>query len=682
MERVSNSSLLGSLLSLSSALIRNVKNIDFNFSNDLQASVAASRSGTALDDNPVITQPPPTTIPTPPPASGAQRLPGPYAFLTSSYALGIVATAFILNRVQHIVVAPRRQPHRTRPRRQAGVRSYWQRAQALLVPLDPSSTASRLALNLPAIYLLLKALLLLTCILLQVSDAFPSGSWAAPLGAWAAGQEMSRVCWSVYAAVCVGLCCGALTQGLLDDGDGGNAMPFNLAGYAFLLHIYSSPIAHAVEPISPGLPSRPSGDVLITILLPALQLTLLQFMMLKKQWSNKRLVPTTICGLFSLAHFYAVVWSSPLTYPPLNFIPCVLTTLLIFVSLTTCILNALTQILSQGTISQPLFGHNQALPRWEDDFEIALLRLGTASLQATHIAGLSNQVAALNTGPDAAGEVELSASGIAGMAHTSGARGFAREYKKVTAQRPHSGDLFGGTGMLWREARRFGNSLWVTLRGVWRMMANSKTSQVAAAPASTPPPAHAGASPGEDDSDELYARFLRGDPLGDDSEGEFQPGADMSLDSSSDEDDDREEDDADAVDLYADLATNQSNASSQLEPQLLMAHMASPSSAALTRRRYSRLLRQGSPGEEDWDDYIEQRRRAKLAARPPRGEADSRSECVICTVEARCIVCWPCRCLAMCDDCRANLASRSSASQHMCPCCRRTVEGFSRIYIP
>ena len=29
------------------------------------------------------------------------------------------------------------------------------------------------------------------------------------------------------------------------------------------------------------------------------------------------------------------------------------------------------------------------------------------------------------------------------------------------------------------------------------------------------------------------------------------------------------------------------------------------------------------------------------------------------------------RCLALCDDCRENLASRQSASKHSCPCCRR-----------
>lgn len=60
----------------------------------------------------------------------------------------------------------------------------------------------------------------------------------------------------------------------------------------------------------------------------------------------------------------------------------------------------------------------------------------------------------------------------------------------------------------------------------------------------------------------------------------------------------------------------------------------------------------------------------------------ARSQCVICMGSARDIICWPCRCLAMCDQCRESLATRSSSAKHHCPCCRQPVEGYSRIYIP
>lgn len=45
--------------------------------------------------------------------------------------------------------------------------------------------------------------------------------------------------------------------------------------------------------------------------------------------------------------------------------------------------------------------------------------------------------------------------------------------------------------------------------------------------------------------------------------------------------------------------------------------------------------------------------------------------CVICMAEPRVIICWPCRCLSLCDECRGSLAARSAASKHHCPCCRQ-----------
>ncbi|GAA6032897.1 hypothetical protein JCM8097_000037 [Rhodosporidiobolus ruineniae] len=83
--------------------------------------------------------------------------------------------------------------------------------------------------------------------------------------------------------------------------------------------------------------------------------------------------------------------------------------------------------------------------------------------------------------------------------------------------------------------------------------------------------------------------------------------------------------------------------------------------------------------------------------------------CVVCTVEERSVVLWPCRCLCLCDPCRAALADRTTASSSsgfdggfdgtgagaggpggggggtggaICPTCRTPVVGFSRIYIP
>lgn len=57
----------------------------------------------------------------------------------------------------------------------------------------------------------------------------------------------------------------------------------------------------------------------------------------------------------------------------------------------------------------------------------------------------------------------------------------------------------------------------------------------------------------------------------------------------------------------------------------------------------------------------------------------SRLTCVICHFNPREIITWPCKCFAICEDCRLCLATKSMEG---CVCCRREVEGVSRIYLP
>ena len=57
-------------------------------------------------------------------------------------------------------------------------------------------------------------------------------------------------------------------------------------------------------------------------------------------------------------------------------------------------------------------------------------------------------------------------------------------------------------------------------------------------------------------------------------------------------------------------------------------------------------------------------------------DANSEHTCVVCKTNLRCVILWPCRCLCMCDDCRVSLGVRGF---NKCPCCRSTVEGFSKI---
>lgn len=55
------------------------------------------------------------------------------------------------------------------------------------------------------------------------------------------------------------------------------------------------------------------------------------------------------------------------------------------------------------------------------------------------------------------------------------------------------------------------------------------------------------------------------------------------------------------------------------------------------------------------------------------------SKCAICLENPRQVVLWPCRCLALCDDCRLTLSARRFKN---CVCCQQRVHSYSKVYIP
>lgn len=52
--------------------------------------------------------------------------------------------------------------------------------------------------------------------------------------------------------------------------------------------------------------------------------------------------------------------------------------------------------------------------------------------------------------------------------------------------------------------------------------------------------------------------------------------------------------------------------------------------------------------------------------------------CVVCLQEVRNIVFWPCKCLAICDECRSALGSRGFGT---CVACKSNVEGYTKLNI-
>lgn len=407
----------------------------------------------------------------------------------------------------------------------------------------------------------------------------------------------------------------------------------------------------------------------------------------------------------------------------LNYLPCLLETMLLLITILTITLNAVTQLLLEGEITRPLFGHARTLaPKWDEDFAIALLRLGTASLEATNVAGLGNEVGSIAVGDSqlvdtqvkkvsagAESTVEMNSAGFVSISFPHTKRGgihantgFTNEIKNVKAKNAEDDWLIDYVWL--RELTRFSLGLLAIIRGVYRfflwliwyrwkgipLRGRSVDVRLSNGLSVVQP---AVADPRDESAhDSVYRRFLRGEDVTDD-EFEYVPSHEQAFVEDSDSEEiepDAETDDSDGVNgmeatgLYLDLLSNTATSSSVSPGPVLIAHMTAEKAYPLTRRRYNELVPQSQISQahsmdrrrDDMEDFIYDRRGRAIASNTELSSAgdltqEGRMNCVICTSEPREIICWPCKCLALCNDCRENLASRVSASKHTCPCCRR-----------
>ena len=373
-----------------------------------------------------------------------------------------------------------------------------------------------------------------------------------------------------------------------------------------------------------------------------------------RKWVNQRLIPTTICGILTLVHFHYVLFFSPTPYPLINYLPSLLESVLLIIILLTVSLHVLTQLLLEGRITRPLLGHSRTLsPNWDEDFAVALLRIGTASLDATSAAGLGNEVVGVDAGSTSCDGAEVKLGRAELIDIQGGSGGFGHEIKRVKAVTANESDTW--IDMVWlREWARFLGGVWVLLKVSWKVLLRALRKWLGRGinPDQSVQPTH------EDDrrmqferiptepEEDLYQRFLRGEAVSDDDEEFIDDDSEDRHDRSrshssspSDTDTDSDWEGREAVGLYADISSPTRRAQSPPLAPVLLAHVANVGSSPLTRRQYSRLL---AHPEDDWIHFIDERRNAKLGPALSETEA-TRRNCVVCTVEAREVICWPCR---------------------------------------
>ncbi|KAG8987904.1 hypothetical protein FRB93_004350 [Tulasnella sp. JGI-2019a] len=653
-------------------------------------------------------------------------------FMLSEYNLGVLVMGFLLDRIQHVVVVPPRRENPTHlqpnelddPRGAAEastsrLRRIWQHAISCILPINASASHTRFLLRLPSLIFIYRALILNLLLILQVTSWMPNSWIPGSILEWALKVKMTDICWATFISTCLTLATIAFNNGLDGSGSDGSALSFNLLNFAMELHVLSTARAHVVRP--EDLPPRPDLVGLLAMLAPLSDLAIYNTMGIRKSWGRKRLFPSTVAFAIEYTKHRIASGLPPNHYLGRNYDVLSMTyTLFLCIIGTTWLLKASTAILLGGSVSRNLLPANLTVSS-EDHAQVVLIKLLAASIQTTGMSGLANELPVLNAYDDEKAGKTGSEEAVAhiGLDGTvvivpGGKGGLGREIKKIKPQAVESSDaILGGWGTRsrWRALRDLAYSIWGCWRWTfWRLwtklaqglMGNGlgvapRPPRIPGSPTASAPNQTLGGQisrtseesvedddEGEDEQDALYQRFLRGTSI-------LSDGSSEGYNSEADGDDERSRSDTDDDELPVrhpsrqrsttprphDYENNGGDPSSTLfdstkdDPSILLAHMLHTSPQPLTRQRYQATslalspLRNTSPTKRKDGDVDE----------------SEKQTCIVCYSEPRVVVCWPCRCLAMCDDCRSSMATLP-LNQHLCPTCRTPVEGYSRIFAP
>ncbi|KAF9293828.1 hypothetical protein BGZ88_004829 [Linnemannia elongata] len=268
-------------------------------------------------------------------------------FFTSPYFLLLCFMSIVLNRI-NAIVAPR-NPH-------------------------PLKMSVRFALKLPAFYLLMKSALITLALVTQDSGA-GAGLGLTWMSNFKTSYNESHALWLSFIAMGVSCTIDSFIANL--HSNGGHEQTTNMLEWAILFHF------------------TPYGrDILVISLIQVCQLLMLQFLSLSSQGKNYRLAVTTFWGVLDLVHFAIAIYHRSNTYPSLQLLtrlPEVVVILMVGISMT---LHALTYIVTGGNVRRQMF-EPRAMPTRDEEYGLAVFKVGRACMEATRGVGFRNEVDAV-----------------------------------------------------------------------------------------------------------------------------------------------------------------------------------------------------------------------------------------------------------------------------------------------
>ncbi|KAF9581308.1 hypothetical protein BGW38_001725 [Lunasporangiospora selenospora] len=277
--------------------------------------------------------------------SRALHTPSAIGFFTSSYFLLLFFMSIIVNRI-NAIVAPR-NPH-------------------------PLKLSVRFALKIPAFYLLIKSILVMAALLTQDQTSVPL-AWM--LSGIRARYTESHALWLSFIAMGVSSTIDSFIANLHSVGS--NEQTINLLEWAIMFHF------------------TPSGrDILIIAIIHTCQLLSLQILSLSAQGRDYRLVVTTFWGLTDLSHFTYAAFYRSTSYPFLQQLTHLPEVVVIFMVAISLCLHALTYVVTGGSVRRPLF-ESRAMPTLDEEYGLAVFKVGRACMEATRGIGFRNEVDAV-----------------------------------------------------------------------------------------------------------------------------------------------------------------------------------------------------------------------------------------------------------------------------------------------